>query len=88
MADNAELPNKFKDYSSMIPSNECIPLFGLKLIAYYNEEGILAFKLGVDQEIQIPISTTIGILELAKHEIMLANTLGLNRKRRDGEEDF
>jgi hypothetical protein len=83
MANDDASPNKFQDYSSMIPSNECIPLFGLKLIAYYNDEGILAFKLGVDQEVQVPISTTIGILELAKHEIMLANTLGMNRKRRD-----
>lgn len=69
------MEDKFEHYQEMLPSDDCMPLFGLRILAYYNDKGNLSFQMMSDTEVKVPLSTTIGIIEMAKHELMLVNTI-------------
>ena len=77
------MEDKFEHYQEILPSDDCIPLFGIRLLAYYNDRGVLAFQMVSDQEVKVPLSTTIGILEMAKHEMMLMNTIGSLKDKKE-----
>jgi len=78
--------NAFRHYEQMTPSEDCVALFGIRILAFYGPEGTLSFKVITDQEVQIPLSTHIGIMEMAKHEMLLMNTInGIKEKEEDEE---
>ena len=68
------MEDQFEHYKELLPSDDCMPLFGLRILAYYNDQGVLSFQMMSDREVPVPLSTTLGIIELAKHELMLVNT--------------
>lgn len=77
----------YEHYKTLIPSDNCIPLFGMRIVAYYNDQGVLSFNLTMDHEIPPPVSTAVGILELAKAQMVLVNTLASVKKHKEQRED-
>lgn len=83
------MSSKFEPYQSLLPSTgEAVPLFGLRILAFYNDQGEMNFQLKLDQEVKVPMSSVIGILELAKSEMVLTNAIYAAKQRlKDQDED-
>ena len=79
---NWYMSSKFEPYQSLLPSTgEAVPLFGLRILAFYNDQGEMNFQLKLDQEVKVPMSSVIGILELAKSEMVLTNAIYAAKQR-------
>lgn len=57
------------DPETLIP-DEALKIFGFHLMAYYDSQGTMTYKIHVDQNGDVPISTLIGMLDMAKFEII------------------
>ena len=78
----------FDPYQKLLPSSgEAVPLFGLRILAFYNDQGELNFQLKVDQEVRVPMSSIIGIMELAKSELLLTSAIYAAKKRISDNQD-
>ena len=60
-------------YEDLLRDN-VIPAFGFRVACYYNSDGDLAYKVALDDDddIGVPISSVLGVIELAKGEILYA----------------
>lgn len=60
-------------YDDLLREN-VIPAFGFRIACYYNDDGDLAYKVALDddEDMGVPISSVLGVIELAKGEIVFA----------------
>ena len=82
MEENNNLSQQYKD---LLPQG-ALPVFGFRLVSYYKSNGSLAYKMGIDNEIEVPSTLLIGTLEMAKYEILDTHQQRTN-KRRDEEDN-
>lgn len=80
MEDNNNLS---KQYEDLLPPG-ALPVFGFRLVSYYKPNGSLAYKMGIDNEIEVPSTLLIGTLEMAKFEILDTHQKRIDRGRNDG----
>jgi hypothetical protein len=72
------------DYADLLTEPESmIPVLGIRIIAYYDREGQLQYKVKHDVATEnIPVSQVIGIMELAKADL----TFGAILEAHEGDE--
>jgi len=72
----------FENYQDLIPEKH-VPMMGLRIVAYYDEYGEMAYRVSTAENGSVPITSLIGLLELVKSDITLTATQLGRGKRED-----
>lgn len=71
--------DNLENYSDMLPEGT-VPMFGVRILAYYDEDGQMAYKFSSEETGNTPITSLIGLLEMVKIDIA-NNATQLGRKK-------
>jgi hypothetical protein len=73
-------------YPDLLTEPDQIPVLGIRILAYYDEQNVLKYKVMHDVALEnIPVSQVIGILEMAKLDLVAA---AAEKAGNDGKEIY
>jgi len=77
---------KNQEFYQDLAKDNTLALFGLRIYAYYDEAGQLTFRMALDEDegSAVASTTVVGIMEMAKVNLLMLNTL--KQKPRNPEE--
>lgn len=72
------------NYRDMLPDGH-VPMFGVRILAYYDESGQMAYKFSSEENGNTSITSFIGVIEMVKIDIVNSATQ-LGRRKLNGDE--